>query len=164
MARLGRGTTSPGGGWGPGGPPGSGVGGRMANDPPFFRPQSVTAAIKDSFSHLPGGARDGPGPRRVPAGAWHGLPSVPCAAKKVAVTFTTNCGGIVTTALTPASNPRPAGRSRASLMLSALPFAIIAAIGVARVVTGAGPGMMPLLAPGPARAAPPPPPPSTPPP
>src|SRR5258708_37546188 len=112
----------------------------MAQAPPSKRHQPVPAAIKDSFSHLPGGASDGPGPRRVPAGAWHGLPSVPCAAKKVAVTFTTNCGGIVTTALTPASNPRPAGRSRASLMLSARPFAIIVAIGVARAVTGAAPG------------------------
>src|SRR5260221_8605323 len=58
-----------------------------------------------------------------------------------------------TRALTPTSNPRPAGRSRASLMLSALPFAIIAAVGVSRVVMGPGWGMLPLLAAGPAVAA-----------
>ena len=38
-------------------------------------------------------------------------------------------------------------------MLSALPFAIIAAIGIARMVVGPGPGMLPLLAAGPAVAA-----------
>jgi hypothetical protein len=38
-------------------------------------------------------------------------------------------------------------------MLSALPFAIIAAVGVARVFVGPGPGMLPLLAAGPAVAA-----------
>src|SRR5258708_8961336 len=58
-----------------------------------------------------------------------------------------------TRALTPQSRARRAGRSRASLMLSALPFAIIAAVGVSRVVMGPGWGMLPLLAAGPAVAA-----------
>src|SRR5258708_21210442 len=47
----------------------------------------------------------------------------------------------------------PAIRSRARLMLPALPFAIIAAIGVSRIVAGPGWGLLPLLAVGPARAA-----------
>src|SRR5258708_40171908 len=47
----------------------------------------------------------------------------------------------------------PAIRSRARLMLPALPFAIIAAIGVSRIVAGPGWGLLPLLAVGPAVAA-----------
>src|SRR5260370_1697906 len=47
----------------------------------------------------------------------------------------------------------PAIRSRARLALPALPFAVIAAIGVSRVVMGPGWGMLPLLAAGPAVAA-----------
>src|SRR5260221_782636 len=43
----------------------------------------------------------------------------------------------------------PAIRSRARLALPALPFAVIAAIGVSRGGMGAGWGMLPLLAPGP---------------
>ncbi len=47
----------------------------------------------------------------------------------------------------------PAIRSRARLMLPALPFVIIASIGVSRLVIGPGWGLLPLLAVGPAVAA-----------
>ncbi|HEX9538446.1 MAG TPA: PP2C family protein-serine/threonine phosphatase [Streptosporangiaceae bacterium] len=47
----------------------------------------------------------------------------------------------------------PAIRSRARLVLPALPFAIIAAIGVSRMVIGPGWGLLPLLAVAPAVAA-----------
>ena len=47
----------------------------------------------------------------------------------------------------------PATRSRARLMLPALPFVIIASIGVSRLVIGPGWGLLPLLAVGPAVAA-----------
>jgi len=47
----------------------------------------------------------------------------------------------------------PAIRSRARLVLPALPFAVIAAIGVSRMVVGPGWGLLPLLAVGPAVAA-----------
>ena len=47
----------------------------------------------------------------------------------------------------------PAIRSRAQVLVSALPFAIIASIGVSPMVTGPGWGLLPLLAVGPAVAA-----------
>jgi serine phosphatase RsbU (regulator of sigma subunit) len=47
----------------------------------------------------------------------------------------------------------PGIRSRAWLMLLALPFAVIAAVGVSRAVIGPGWGLLPLLAVGPAVAA-----------
>jgi hypothetical protein len=48
----------------------------------------------------------------------------------------------------------PAVRSRARLMLQALQFAIIASIGVPRMVIGPDGGLLPLLAVGPAASAP----------
>src|SRR5260221_10070817 len=54
---------------------------------------------------------------------------------------------------TGATRMDPAIRSRARLVLPALPFAVIAAIGVSRVVMGPGWGMLLLLAVGPAVAA-----------
>jgi len=53
----------------------------------------------------------------------------------------------------PGADTDPAAWSRARLMLPALPFAIIAAIGVSRIVAGPGWGLLPLLAVGPAVAA-----------
>src|SRR5260370_8520467 len=53
----------------------------------------------------------------------------------------------------PGADSDPAAWSRARLMLPALPFAIIAAIGVSRIVAGPGWGLLPLLAVGPAVAA-----------
>src|SRR5260370_34105350 len=53
----------------------------------------------------------------------------------------------------PGADSDPAAWSRARLMLPALPFAIIAAIGVSRIVAGPGWGLLPLLAVGPAGAA-----------
>src|SRR5258708_24876032 len=53
----------------------------------------------------------------------------------------------------PGADTDPAIWSRARLMLPALPFAIIAAIGVSRIVIGPGWGLLPLLAVGPAGAA-----------
>src|SRR5260370_28226339 len=50
----------------------------------------------------------------------------------------------------PGADSDPAAWSRARLMLPALPFAIIAAIGVSRIVAGPGWGLLPLLAVGPA--------------
>src|SRR5258708_36090874 len=52
----------------------------------------------------------------------------------------------------PGADTDPAAWSRARLMLPALPFAIIAAIGVSRIVAGPGWGLLPLLAVGPAVA------------
>jgi serine phosphatase RsbU (regulator of sigma subunit) len=53
----------------------------------------------------------------------------------------------------PGADTDPAVWSRARLMPPALPFAIIAAIGVSRIVAGPGWGLLPLLAVGPAVAA-----------
>ena len=84
---------------------------------------------------FPGVTPGGPGMRQVRpgGGCWHRQPA-PAPGHR-------------------ATRMDPAIRSRAWLVVSALPFAVIAAIGVSRVVIGPGWGLLPLLAVGPAVAA-----------